>query len=109
LGYDSYGWDYIKIDNFTIHGYSGTAAETYATENGFEFVLLDDKPQVIPGDIDGKDGVTVADVVALASFLLDESAAINEEAADVYADGKIDAKDLMYIVLSLSGKIPALG
>jgi hypothetical protein len=102
-------WDYIKIDNFTIHGYSGTAAETYATENGFEFVSLGDKPQVIPGDVNEDGEVTVADVVALASFLLDESAAINAEAADVYADGKIDAKDLMYIVLSLRGKIPALG
>ena len=30
-----------KAENFTIYGYRGTAAETYATENGFTFVPLD--------------------------------------------------------------------
>jgi hypothetical protein len=103
--YVSFNFEDVKIDNFTIHGYSGTAAETYATENGFEFVSLGDKPQVIPGDVNEDGEVTVADVVALANFLLDESSEINAEAADVYKDGKIDAKDLMYIVLKLSGKI----
>ncbi len=32
-----------KIDNFTIYGHTGTAAETYATENGFTFIALDDE------------------------------------------------------------------
>ncbi|MCD8329004.1 MAG: leucine-rich repeat domain-containing protein [Ruminococcus sp.] len=35
LGYDS---DYNKIEGFTIYGYTGTAAEEYAIENGFTFV-----------------------------------------------------------------------
>ena len=30
-----------KIDGFTIYGYKGTAAETYANDNGFPFELLD--------------------------------------------------------------------
>ena len=30
-----------KAENFTIYGYRGTAAETYANENGFTFVPLD--------------------------------------------------------------------
>lgn len=29
-----------KVEGFTIHGYAGTAAETYATENGFTFVPI---------------------------------------------------------------------
>ena len=29
-----------KVENFTIHGYAGTAAETYATENGFTFEAI---------------------------------------------------------------------
>ena len=32
---------YKKIDGFTIKGYKGTAAETYAKENGFKFIALD--------------------------------------------------------------------
>ena len=31
-------YDNQKIDGFTIYGYPGTAAESYATENGFSFV-----------------------------------------------------------------------
>ncbi len=31
-----------KIDNLTITGYKGTAAEKYANENGFKFIALDD-------------------------------------------------------------------
>ena len=37
FGYDSYDDESEKIDNFIIYGYNGTAAEEYATENGFEF------------------------------------------------------------------------
>ena len=32
----------VKIYNFTIKGYKGTAAETYAIENGFTFIALDE-------------------------------------------------------------------
>jgi hypothetical protein len=31
-----------KVDGFTIKGYKGTAAETYASKNGFDFVPLND-------------------------------------------------------------------
>lgn len=33
--------EYKKYDGFTIYGYRGTAAETYANENGFTFIPLD--------------------------------------------------------------------
>lgn len=33
-----------KMPNFTIYGYPGTAAETYAKENGFTFIELKDEP-----------------------------------------------------------------
>lgn len=33
-----------KLDNFTIRGYAGTAAETYAEENGFTFVAISEEP-----------------------------------------------------------------
>jgi uncharacterized repeat protein (TIGR02543 family) len=31
----------VPIDNFTVHGYSGSTAETYAEENGFTFIACD--------------------------------------------------------------------
>ena len=32
-----------KVENFTIYGRPGTAAETYANENGFAFIALDEE------------------------------------------------------------------
>ncbi|HBM00469.1 MAG TPA: hypothetical protein DD393_07595 [Ruminococcaceae bacterium] len=39
--------EYKKYDGFTIYGYRGTAAETYATENGFTFIPLDSVSSVM--------------------------------------------------------------
>lgn len=51
IGYCAFGYDYDpfedraskKYSDFTIYGYTGTAAETYANENGFTFIALDDQ------------------------------------------------------------------
>ena len=46
FGYNGSYYDSEKcetVDNFTILGKSGTAAETYANENGFTFIDLDNK------------------------------------------------------------------
>ena len=45
-----YDKGYQKIDGFTINGYAGTAAETYATENGFSFVPLEGFSDVAESD-----------------------------------------------------------
>ena len=43
IGTQAFGYDSLeKIDGFTIYGYSGTAAETYAKKNGFTFIPLED-------------------------------------------------------------------
>ncbi|MCD7812083.1 MAG: leucine-rich repeat protein [Ruminococcus sp.] len=50
IGSYALGYDYVelydeigeKYSDFTIYGYIGTAAETYANENGFTFIALDD-------------------------------------------------------------------
>lgn len=33
-----------SVDGFAIHGYAGTAAETYANANGFTFVAVAEEP-----------------------------------------------------------------
>lgn len=40
IGFLKDGWDYNKIDGFTIKGYKGTEAEKYARNNDFNFVAL---------------------------------------------------------------------
>ena len=47
FGYESQGRNgREKYDSFTIYGYRGTAAETYANENGFTFIPLDSESSV---------------------------------------------------------------
>ena len=47
FGYDSQDQNgREKYDDFTIYGYRGTAAETYANENGFTFIPLDSESSV---------------------------------------------------------------
>lgn len=43
IGEYAFGYTFWKekAENFTIYGYRGTAAETYANENGFTFIPLD--------------------------------------------------------------------
>ena len=47
IGYGAFGYwsgqpvPDTKLDKYTIYGYKGTAAETYAKDNGFEFIDLD--------------------------------------------------------------------
>ena len=44
FGYSDIGIHYgspVKYEDFTIKGYKGTIAETYAKENGFKFIALD--------------------------------------------------------------------
>lgn len=44
LGWYSEGEDEDKYEDFVITGYSKTVAETYAEENGFEFISLGETP-----------------------------------------------------------------
>ena len=39
--FDNETESYVKVPGFTIYGYNGTAAQSYAEENGFKFVSLD--------------------------------------------------------------------
>ena len=50
IGYKAFGYyyshsvdNYERIYNFTVNGYRNTAAETYANENGFSFIALDEE------------------------------------------------------------------
>ena len=47
------GTSYIPIEDFTICGYAGTAAETYAKENAFTFVAITDPEiEIVPEKTD---------------------------------------------------------
>ncbi|MGN1111752.1 MAG: leucine-rich repeat protein [Acutalibacteraceae bacterium] len=83
----------FKIDDFTISGYKGTAAEQYADRYGFTFIALDSETTL--GDVNGDGKVTLTDAIniqkaALSMTQLSGQALIN---ADVNSDGTVNMLD----------------
>ena len=98
LGYDS---ALNKMNGFTIYGYSGTAAEEYANNNGFTFIPLDEKR--ISGDATGDGKVNIADVIRIQQKLAGWKVTIDESASDVTGDGKVNIADVIRIQQKLAG------
>ena len=91
--------NYIKIADFTIKGYKGTAAEEYAKENGFKFIALDvSEPTSVSLNktsltLDVSKSYTLAKTVspsnAVTSYTWSSS---NTSVATVDGNGKVTAK-----------------
>lgn len=94
-----------KIEKFTIYGYKNTAAEKYANENRFKFIILEDITHpIVIGDSDGDSVVTAKDRINLSRYLAKWSGyeSINVSAADVNNDSKVNAKDRIILARHLA-------
>lgn len=91
------------MQDFKITGYSNTAAETYAKENGFEFISLGE--QILTGDANQDDTVNIKDVTYLqmhiagnkntdGSPLIDETNKQLFDSIDMNNDGKLTVNDV---------------
>lgn len=93
---------YGDTDNekFIIRGYKGTAAETYAKENGMTFVEI----KRLLGDVDGNEDVTIADATYILRHEagIDTPCAVTADFADVNRDGEITIMDATLIQKWLS-------
>lgn len=94
-------WNSVKDDSFTINGYTGSAAEQYANDNGFTFIALDDQPDAILGDVDGDEDVTVLDATFIQRYEAGFNVPIAEEViiarGDIDGDGEVGVIDATYI------------
>lgn len=92
-----------SIQDFKITGYSNTAAETYAKENGFEFISLGE--QILTGDANQDGTVNIKDVTYLqmhiagnkntdGSPLIDETNKQLFDSIDMTNDGKLTVNDV---------------
>ena len=107
-------WNTVTVDDFTIYGYTGNAAELYAKENGFNFISLGesqnpatpDKTMKI-GDSNGDGFVDIFDAVEIQKFAAEQTALtdVQEEFADVNNDGFVDVLDAVTIQKYAAGKI----
>ena len=92
-------WHDLKVEGFTICGYSGSEAERYADENGFEFVSLGDQVRpvggkTICGDSDGDGSVTIVDATCIQRHLASlPTEYYSEKASDADGDGFVTIMD----------------
>lgn len=98
-----------KMKGFTIIGYNGSTAETYAKENGFTFIPLDETSKL--GDVNSDGKVTIDDVTLVQKYLASVSdfTTSQKDIADVNNDGDISIDDVTMIQKYLAGIITKLG
>lgn len=96
-----------KIEGFVISGYKGSAAESYAVENGFEFeVLISAEPDFVLGDVDGDSVVSVMDATEIQMVLAQMkqwSYEYAQLAADFDKDGVASVMDATEIQMVQAG------
>lgn len=84
---------FLNCDKLTIFGYTNSYAQTYAEENGINFVALDEKTLYGDVNLDGK--IDVNDVTLLQRYIAGESVLTDDavKAADFNKDRIIDIID----------------
>lgn len=67
-GFDGFELDVPlePIENMTIRGYAGSTAESYAAENGFRFITLEESDGILYGDVNLDGIVDISDAVLLS-------------------------------------------
>jgi len=104
---------YVKPYKVVIRGYKGTAAETYALQNGFTFIALDDEPVTTTTPVTTDITTTETTVVttqttAISTTSVAETTQITttvtipEIKGDANGDGKLSANDAAYIAKELA-------
>ena len=104
---------FYRMDDFIIKGYKGTAAETYALQNRFTFIALDDEPvttttPVITTTTTTQTTVVTTQTTAICTTSAAETTPITttvtipEIKGDANGDGKLSASDAAFIAKELA-------
>jgi hypothetical protein len=93
-----------KVDGFTIYGYKGSAAETYAKDNDFKFVELKEDARK-KGDLNGNGKIDASDLLQVKSHIKKVKPLEGDDfkAADVDGNGAINAADLLKMKAHMKG------
>lgn len=90
---------YVTLNNIVLTGKDG---EKYSIDS---YSAMINVVTVSPGDVNADGDVDVADVVAIAKYILgNRSDMFVEAAADMKADGTIDVADIVVLANSILGK-----
>ena len=105
FGYVSMGP--TALSDFSIHGSVESAAQTYAAENGLQFLV----DNVVYGDANGNGTVELVDILTINRYLCGADSELSPYAtyaADCWRDGKINGKDSITILRFLLGLADSL-
>lgn len=103
-----------RFDDMIIRGYTGTAAETYANENGFTFIALDDLEVTtsVTTSTSTTTGTTVSTTVTtpIETTVSTTTSEPIKILGDANGDGKLNVRDCAYIARMFAngkgGKLP---
>ncbi len=92
-------------DTLTIYGYTGSAAETFASEQELPFVNVGDGPKPTLGDVNGDRTLNIDDVTDIQKYLANMIDFTKEQVAlaDVNKDGDVTIDDVTLIQKHLAG------
>lgn len=92
-------------DALTIYGYTGSAAETFATKKGIAFVNIGDVPTPTLGDVNGDGKINIDDVTDIQKYIANMIDFTEEQVtlADVDKNGKVSIDDATLIQKHLAG------
>ena len=95
---------YSPHPDFTIYGYTGSTAETYASANSHPFVALDGEPA--PGDANGDGVVNGVDLANVQRYVAEwdgyDETTLDLEALDLDGDGQVTARDAAILARHLA-------
>lgn len=92
-------------DALTIYGYTGSAAETFATKKGITFENIGDVPTPTLGDVNGDGKISIDDVTDIQKYIANMIDFTEEQVtlADVDKNGKVSIDDATLIQKHLAG------
>lgn len=92
FGYDIFG----QCENVTVYCYDGSAALTYAVENGINYEIIEKIYDL--GDVNGDGKISIHDLLLLDAYVHQKTSNIFTQPADVNGDGAIDTNDVIKLV-----------
>lgn len=94
---------YFNDVDFTIRGYSGTAAQTYAEQS---YLTFESKGDISFGDLNGDGSINNKDVTLIRNYLIKSEKLTDEQllSADINCNGDVDEDDITQLKTYLEGK-----